>query len=105
VQAAADYDTIYAYLRRTHYLPASGTWNATALRQLATTTFASATKEVTIVGTASEAGGSASGQMKFSKMVLLQAIEALLQAECADSLPPAEPTGVIVNFGNRAAQF
>lgn len=101
MQSANDYDAVYAYLRRKYYISATGLWDSAALITLAETTFNAATKEVTITGTSSDAGGSAQGQMKFNKMVLLQAIEALLRAECADALPPEDPSGVIVNFGSR----
>jgi len=104
VQSADDYAAIYAYLRRTYYLPNTGTWDATTLTTLAATTFASASKEVVITATGGELG-TAQGQMKFNKMVLLQAIEALLQAECSDSLPPDEPSGTITNFSNRRVAF
>lgn len=105
MQPADDYAAIYAYLRRTYYVAASGTWNAVALKQLSTTAYTAGTKEIAITATNSEAGGGASGEMKFNKIVLLQAIEALLQAECSATLPPEDPAGVIVNFGNRPAQF
>lgn len=99
MQSADAFATIYAYLRRTYYVAASGTWNAAALTALATQVFSSATKEVVITGTSSEVGGAASGQVKFDKMVYLQAIETLLQNECPDSLPPVDPCGTQTNFG------
>jgi hypothetical protein len=101
VQSADAFATIYAYLRRTYYLAATETWDYAKLTALSTSIFSSATKEVVITGTSSEVGGAASGQVKFDKMVYLQAIEHLIAEECADSLPPADPAGVIVNFGNR----
>jgi hypothetical protein len=105
VQQADAYSTIYAYLRRTHYRSLTEDWDYAALTALATTLFASATKEVTITGTSSEAGGAASGQMKFDKMVYLQAVEALIAAECADELPPEDPQSTITNFGHRPVQL
>jgi hypothetical protein len=105
VQSAADFETIYAYLRRTYYRSGTDDWDVAALQTLATTTYASATKEVVINSTSSEAGGAAAGELKFNKMILLQAIEALLQNECASSLPPAEPVSSITNFGCRPVQF
>jgi hypothetical protein len=105
VQAADDYATIYAYLRRTYYRAGTDDWDAAELTALATTAYTSATKEVVITGTNSEAGGAAQAEMKFNKMVLLQAIEALLQAECSTSLPPEDPHGTIVNFGHRPVAF
>ena len=101
VQSADAFATIYAYLRRTYYVATAGTWDAAKLTALATQVFTCATKEVVITGTCSEVGGAASGQVKFDKMVYLQAIEALLAEECADSLPPADPCGTITNFGCR----
>jgi hypothetical protein len=103
VQSADAYHTIYAYLRRTYYQSGPGTWNSAALIALSATVFAAATKEVTITGTSTEAGGAASGVLKFDKMVYLQAIEALLQAECADALPPVDPPSTITNFGHAPA--
>jgi hypothetical protein len=105
VQAADAYSTIYAYLRRTYYVALTEAWDYDALTALATTVFSTATKEVTITGTSSEAGGAASGQMKFDKMVYLQAIEALIAAECSEELPPEDPHSTITNFGHRPAAF
>lgn len=105
MQSADAYATIYAYLRRTYYQSGPGTWDAAALIALATSVFNSATKEVTITGTSTEAGGSATGVLKFDRMIYLQAIEALLQAECADSLPPADTPGTITNFGAAPCQL
>lgn len=105
VQAADDYAAIYEYLRLTYYQAGPGTWDAASLRALATTTFATATDQVVIVGTSTEAGGAASGQLKFNKMVLLQAIMALLRAECPTALPPEDMAGSITNFGFRPVAF
>jgi hypothetical protein len=105
VQSAADFETIYAHLRRIYYRADTDDWDVDALKALALTAYASATREVIINSTSSEAGGAAAGEVKFNKMILLQAIEALLQNECGESLPPAEPTGTITNFGNRPVQF
>lgn len=100
-QPANDYDACYEYLRMAYYLPTSGTWNATALKELAATAYQAGTKETVVVATSSEGGGSGTAQVKFNKLVLLQAIMGLLRAECADSLPPDDATGSITNFGSR----
>ena len=99
MQAADSYATIYAYLRRTYYDSGTGTWRASDLKALADTVFASATREVAIT-TQNFEGGGASGVLKFDKAILLQAIEALLQAECADTLPPEAPPSAQTNFSN-----
>lgn len=105
MQSADDYAACYEHLRLVYYNSGTGLWDAVALKALAVTTYAQATKEVTITATNTEAGGMAQGQMKFNRMILLQAIYALLRAECADSMPPEDPPNAIANFGNRAVQF
>lgn len=90
------------YLRRVYYVGADA-WNLAALKALATTAFAEASKTVTIIGTNSEIGG-ASAQVTFDKMLLLSAIEQLLAEVDPAAPPPGAPSGAYMDFSGRAVQ-
>lgn len=88
------------YLRRFYYQPSTEDWNVTALKALATTAFASATKEIAITGTQSELG-SASGIIKFDQTILLAALEILLAEVDPDNTPQPPPAGYVPDFSYR----
>jgi hypothetical protein len=101
---AAKLATCIQYLRRTYYLRASSSWNLTALRAIATAAFAEASEQVTIIGTGSEAGGTASGQVTFDKWILIAAVNAVLEEADPDGLPAAPPSGSIPDFSCRPTE-
>jgi hypothetical protein len=92
------YRAVSGYLRRKYWLASTATWNLTALRVLADTTFAAATRTVTITTTSSEAGGSASGTITFDRMILLAALEDILAVADAANSPPGPATQTQVTF-------
>lgn len=96
--------TCTQYLRRKYYIASSASWDVAALRALADTAFATGTKEVVIIGTSSEAGGAASAQVKFDKLILLAALETLLLEVDSDNTPEPPPSGYVPDFSQRPIQ-
>jgi hypothetical protein len=100
-QAANDYQAVYDYLRMAYYRPDTADWDGVGLKAIAVKAYASGTREVTITGTASEAGGSATATYSFDPKVLLQAVMDLLAEVAPNLVPPDRPSGTLVNFGSR----
>ena len=101
MQAADDYQAVYDYLRMAYFRTATQDWDSAALKQIAADAYACGTREVTITGTSSEAGGAASSERSFDKKVLLKAVMDLLREECPGILPPEAAEGTIVDLGRR----
>lgn len=82
------------FLRRNY--PASDPASAAALRDLAASTFASATERTTLIATSFQ-GGYAGAKENFDTKILGQAIEVVI-AERGDDYVPKQD-GIVIQFG------
>lgn len=105
--SASVYQAVYDFLRMSHYVSASGTWDSAALKAIAAQCYAviadtsGKPKQVVITSSSSEAAGAAAGEIRFPADVVLQAVMDLLREVAPDSLPPEAPSGHVVDFSRR----
>lgn len=95
---AAKLATITQYFRELYCV--AGVWNLADMRAQRLAAFSAATDEVVIVGSSSELGAM-SGQVKFDKMLVVAAINALMREADPTNVPAPPPSGASLDYSGR----